>query len=202
LFKVPVGKPIRTESRVLGKFGGRTVLEIDSPNPGGNMGKIMLEDLDGGIWYLETRQDKAVRIDPATLTFTEHYLPKGSGPYSHAIDRKGVHWITAHGIEMLLEFDPKKGRVTSHTPPSFGFLIHINVNRTDDTVYFCQPGNNQIVSYRRGVGFKEFKIPTASAGPGRLDFDSKGNVWFPELYADKLARLDPRTGEFRSGNSP
>jgi virginiamycin B lyase len=103
---------------------------------------------------------------------------------------------------MLLEFDPKKQEVISHAPPNFGFLIHITIDLRDGTVYFCQPGNNQIVSYRRGKGYREYSIPTKSAGPGRLDFDSKGNLWFPELYADKLAKLDPQTGTIQEWELP
>ena len=201
-FKVPIGKPKKLATRVLGQFGGREILEMDTPVRLGNMGKIMVEDNQGNVWYLETREDLAVKVNPKTLEMTEYYLPRGSGPYSHHVDGKGAHWITAHGIEMLLEFYPDKGEVISHAAPSFGFLIHINVDRRDDTIFFCQPGNNQIVSYHRERGFKEYPIPTPSAGPGRLDFDSKGNVWFPELYADKIAKLDPKTGKFEEWDLP
>lgn len=201
-FSVAVRQAAKTASRVIGTLGGREVLEIDAPNRIGNMGKIMAEDPKGAIWYLETREDLAVRIDPKTLAFTEYQLPRGSGPYSHAIDSKGVHWITAHGIEMLLEFDPQKREVISHAPPSFGFLIHINVSPIDDTVYFGQPGANKIVAYRRDTGFREYLIPTPNAGPGRFDFDSKGHLWFPELYADKVARLDPATGKIEEWDLP
>ena len=201
-FVVPVNDPVKTASNVIGTLANHEVLEIDAPARQGNMGKIMVLDQQGFIWYLETREDMAVKVNPKTLEFTEYNLPRGSGPYSHSIDSKGIHWITAHGIEMLLEFDPEKGEVISHATPSFGFLIHINVDLTDDTVYFCQPGNNQIVSYRRDKGYREYRIPTASAGPGRLDFDSKGNIWFPELYADKLAKLEPKSGKFEEWDLP
>ena len=201
-FAVPVNSPVTTSTKVIGTLAGHEVMEIDAPARQGNMGKIMLLDHQGFIWYLETREDMAVKVNPKTLEFTEYNLPRGSGPYSHSIDSKGVHWITAHGIEMLLEFDPDKAEVISHATPSFGFLIHISVHLVDDTVYFCQPGNNQIVSYRRDKGYREYPIPTPSAGPGRLDFDSKGNIWFPELYADKLAKLDPKTGKFQEWDLP
>lgn len=201
-FEVQVGPPKRTATRVVGTLAGRQLLEIDSPVQAGNMGKLMVEDNEGYVWFLETREDKAVKIDPKTLEMTEYYLPRGGGPYSHAIDSQGVHWITAHGIEMLFEFDPKKLEVISHAAPSFGFLIHVNVDRRDDTIYLCQPGANLILSYHRERGFREYRIPTPSAGPGRLDIDAQGNIWFPELYADKLAKLDPRSGEFEEWDLP
>lgn len=193
-FTASVGHPRTTTARSIGWLGGREVVEIDTIGRTSNMGKMLADDDRGGIWYLETRDDKAVRVDRRTLEMTEYSLPAGGAPYSLAIDSRGVLWMTAHGIEMLLEFDPATREVLSHQPPTHGFLIHINVDRRDDTVYFSQPGANLIVAYHRQRGFREYAIPTPQAGPARIDFDAAGNVWFPELYANKLARLNPRTG--------
>lgn len=200
-FKVHQGTPRRAEPRAVGRLGGRELVEISTPVAVSSMGKFVAEDPAGYIWYLETREDKEVRIDPETLEMVEFQLPKGAAPYSLAIDARGAHWLTAHGIEMLLESYPEKGVVVAHQPPSHGFLIHINVDR-EGTVWFGQPGNNQIVSFHRERGWREFPIPTPQAGPGRIDFDSRGNVWVTELYQNKIAKLDPRTGRFEEWSLP
>jgi virginiamycin B lyase len=191
-----------TKRNVLGQIGGREVLEFDSTARVGSMGKMMTADPKGNIWFVESREDMAVRIDPNTLELTDFVLPRGAAPYSIASDSKGTLWITAHGIEMLLELHPDTAEVISHQPPSHGFLIHINIDTVDDTVYFCQPGANLIVSYHPKRGFKEFVIPTPNSGPGRMDFDSKRNVWFPELYTNKLAKLDPNTAKIEEWDLP
>lgn len=191
-----------TKRNVLGQLGGREVVQFESTARVGSMGKMMTVDPKGNIWYVESREDMAVRIDPNTLEMTDFVLPRGAAPYSIASDSKGTLWITAHGIEMLLELHPDTAEVFSHQPPSHGFLIHINVDKVDDTVYFCQPGSNLIVSYHPQRGFKEFAIPTPNSGPGRMDFDSKRNVWFPELYTNKLAKLDPTTAKIQEWDLP
>ncbi len=201
-FPVKVGATRKGTVKVVGQIAGRQLVEISSPGRVGNMGKLMVVDPEGYIWFLETREDKAVKINPHTLEMTEYYLPRGSGPYSHAVDSKGIHWITAHGIEMLLEFDPKKLTVKSHAAPTFGFLIHVNILPPNDTVFFSQPGSNRVVSYHEKKGFREYDLPTTAAGPSRIDFDSKGNVWFPQLYNDKITRLEPESGKMDHWDLP
>lgn len=202
VYGVYVESPVKTSRKTIGALAGREIVEIQTPVKISGMGKYMSMDTHGNIWYVETREDKVIRINPETYEMTQYFVPKGAAPYSVAVDNDDVVWLTAHGIEMLLELHPDEGYVLAHQPPSHGFLIHINVERKTNTVWFTQPGNNQVVSYRRDLGFKEYPSPTKQSGPGRLDFDSKGYVWFPELYTDKLARLDPRTGEIKEWDTP
>lgn len=194
-FKIFIEKPAHAAGRIIGTLAGRQIRELDTPAKISGMGKYMAEDPMGNIWFVETREDKIIRIAPDTEEMTAFHIPKGAAPYSVAVDNDGVVWATAHGIEMLLELRPEEGVVRSYQPPSHGFLIHINVDRKTNTVWFTQPGNNQVVSFRLEKGFREYAVPTKQSGPGRLDFDSKGNVWFPELYTNKLARLNPKTGK-------
>jgi virginiamycin B lyase len=201
-FDVVVTPVRKMTPRKIGMLAGREVYEIDSPAKVSSMGKMMTVDPKGFVWYVESREDKAVRINPKTLEVSEYILPKGSAPYSIVSDSKGVLWITAHGIEMLMELHPEKELVLSHQPPSHGFLIHINVDKTDDTIYFCQPGANSIVQYRSNEGFKEYTIPTPNSGPGRLDIEKNKILWFPELYANKLGKLDLKTGKFEEWDLP
>jgi virginiamycin B lyase len=188
--------------KTFGKINNRIAQLIDTSCQACEMGKIMIADRDDNVWFLLTREDKVVKIEPDTLKMTEYILPLGSAPYSVGIDSKGVLWLSAHGIEMLLEFDPTTQEVISHSPPSHGFLVHVNVDKKSDTVYFAQPGANKIVSFRSDQGFTEFDIPTPQSGPARLEFDREGNVWFPELYTNKLAKLNPATKKFQEWSLP
>ncbi len=45
-------------------------------------------------------------------------------------------------------------------------------------------------------------IDTPFAGPRRLRFDSKGNLWIPGFSADLIARYTPSTGEFKTWKLP
>lgn len=193
--KMPKGVPI-------GQIKGYAATMFQAPCQSCEMGKRMIIDQADNIWFLMTREDKVVRISADNTRMSEFKLPLGSGPYSVGIDSKGVLWLSAHGIEMLLELHPESKKIITHSPPSHGFLVHVNVSPLDDTVYFVQPGANELVSYSHANGFKEFPVPTPQAGPARLDFDSKGTVWFPELYQNKLASLDPANGVFHEWDLP
>lgn len=195
-FRVEERRAPMPEGQELPRFRGYRVTLFSSPCDSCEMGKRMFLDAHDNVWYLLTREDRIVRVASDNRSFTEYKLPSGSGPYSAAIDKQGKVWISAHGIEMLLELDPETRMISTHAPKSHGFLVHVNYNPVDGKVYFVQPGANLIVSFDRKEGFREYPIPTPQSGPARLDFDSKGMVWFPELYQNKLARLNPKTGKF------
>lgn len=57
------------------------------------------------------------------------------------------------------------------------------------------------VSYRNArtdanVVMTQFDIPTPRAIPHNLNVDRAGNIWFVERLADKIGKLDPKTGKF------
>jgi len=202
-FKVEAGPAQRVRSSIVGRLAGKEVRELATPERHGELGKMMAVDNHGFIWFTATREAKVVRIDPKSLAMTSFNLPSGSEPYSLDVDSKGTLWITTYpGVDRLLEFNPEKGEVISHIPPTRGMFPNVVVDRKTDTVYFSQPAANLIVSYRTDGGFKEYQIPGTQAFPGRLDIDSKGSVWFPELYRDKLGRLDPTTGKIDEWDLP
>jgi virginiamycin B lyase len=43
--------------------------------------------------------------------------------------------------------------------------------------------------------FEMYKIPTRGSYPASLEFDSKGNVWFSEIFGKKLGSLNPTLAE-------
>jgi streptogramin lyase len=186
----------------LGTLGGYDISELRSPVSVSSMGKVMAQDSNGYLWFVETREDKELRIDTKTLEMTAFQLPAGAAPYAIAIDSNNVHWLTAHGIEMLIESHPEDGYCIAHQPPSKGFLIHINADKETGAIWFSQPGNSQVVRYSAETGFKEFPLPTPQAGPGRLDFDKFHNLWVPELYYSKLAKLNMDTGKWQEWELP
>jgi virginiamycin B lyase len=151
---------------------------------------------DGSAWFLSSWDDKEIRIDPETLLVTEYKLPKGCGPRSNAIDGNGAHWIISMRLDLLLESYPEKGTAFVRKPTGYGFMNHLVADRKRDTLWYTKPPENVLGRYKRGAGFKEYRIPSFDAGPGRFSLDSKGNVWFPELYGNKLGRFDAATERF------
>ena len=48
----------------------------------------------------------------------------------------------------------------------------------------------------------KYQIPTPLAGPYEIRVDSKDNVWFTEIIADKIGKFDPKTGQFSEYPTP
>ena len=71
--------------REIGILAGRPVQMIDTPCESCEMGKQMVVDADDNVWFLQTREDKVVKVKPETLEMTVYKLPLGSGPifYGH-----------------------------------------------------------------------------------------------------------------------
>jgi streptogramin lyase len=201
-FKARIGPTKITKVKVLGQMHGHEIAEVAAPTNMLSMGKAVAVDPSGNLWFVDSREDKAVRLNPRTMEMTDFGMPRGAAPYSLAIDPQGIVWMTAHGIEMLLELRPSEGIVISHAPPTHGFLIHIQVDPKSNTVYFGQPGANKVVAYHPKTGFREFTIPTENSGPGRIDVAADGTVWFTELYANKIAHLTPSTGKIEEWDVP
>src|SRR5260370_25730297 len=80
---------------------------------------------------------------------------------------------------------------------------------SDDTVWFAEQYANYIGHYFPATGqFQTYQLPTLTvpdpsnssktltlpSAPNDLAFDKHGNVWFTELNAGAIRRLDPHSG--------
>lgn len=82
----------------------------------------------------------------------------------------------------------------------------------DDTIWFAEQFANYLGHYFPATGhFQLYPLPwltipdpghagqmvTLPSAPNELALDAHGAVWFTEFNADRLGRLDPRTGHMR-----
>ena len=202
-FSVASAAPAVAVNRTIGRLAGYALTEIDIPGPPGDMGRTVQVDNEGQIWFVVRTQDKIGRLDPKTMKIVQYELPRASAPFSFAAGAKGTLWLASQeGMDMLLEFHPSDGVLLSHNPPDRSLLVFVKADPRTGTVYFNQPGANIIGSYNPTDGFRQFKIPTANAVPASLDIDPDGNVWFPEILADKVAELDTKSGEVHEWDLP
>ncbi|MBV2206694.1 MAG: hypothetical protein KUL87_14830 [Pseudomonas sp.] len=68
----------------------------------------------------------------------------------------------------------------------------------DGGIWFTEGDNNAISRLAPDGTVVSHKLPTANAEPSSLALDGKGNLWFVEMYAAKIGRLDKegRIAEF------
>jgi virginiamycin B lyase len=145
--------------------------------------------------------------------FQEYALPQdNSGMMRPAIDHEGRIWFGEMNRNFLAMFDPRTGTFMQIKPlhGMFG-IMGIEVG-ADDTIWYAEQYANYIGQYfpaTRQFHLYQLSIVTApdpgNAGktltlpsaPNDLAIDNHGNVWFTELNANAIGKLDPHTGSVR-----
>ncbi len=143
-------------------------------------------------------------------SFHEYSLPQSnSGMMRPAIDHEGRIWFGEMGKNYLAVFDPRTQKFQQLTPPhGRSGIMGIQV-ATDDTIWFAEQYADYIGHYFPTTGqYQVYPLPTLTvpdpsnpgktlslpSAPNDLALDAHSNVWFTELNADALGRLDTHTG--------
>jgi virginiamycin B lyase len=145
--------------------------------------------------------------------FHEYPLPQlHSGLMRPAIDHEGRLWFGEMGHNYLAVFDPRTQAFQQLTPPHGGSGIMGVAVAPDDTIWFAEQYANYIGHYFPSSGlYRIYPLPTLTipdpgnagkmlslpSAPNDIALDTHGGVWFTELNADSLGRLDTVTGDIR-----
>jgi len=125
------------------------------------------------------------------------------------IDHEGRIWFGEMGHNYLAVLDPATETFRQVTPPHgqngiMGLLV-----APDATIWFAEQYANYIGHYYPSMGkYQVYGLPTLTvpdpgdatrrlalpSAPNDIALDARGNVWFTELNADSLGRIDSHTG--------
>jgi streptogramin lyase len=146
----------------------------------------------------------------AVGNFHEYALPDpNSGLMRPTIDHTGRIWFGEMGHNVLAVFDPHTQKFQQITPPHGRSGIMGVVVASDDTIWFAEQYANYIGHYFPTTGqFQTYPLPaltvpdqadpgktlTLPSAPNDLALDKHGNVWFTEINAGTLGRLDTTSG--------
>jgi len=127
-----------------------------------------------------------------------------------AIDHEGRLWFGEMGRNFLAVFDPRTQMFQQMTPPRGRSGVMSVQVASDDTIWFVEQYANYIGHYFPGTErYQVYPLPTLTvpdpshagktltlpSAPNELALDAHSStVWFTELNADALGRLDPGTG--------
>jgi virginiamycin B lyase len=151
-------------------------------------------------------QPKTTSSIKAIGTFQEYSLPlPNSGLMRPAIDHEGRIWFGEMGHNLLADFDPHSQKFQQITPPRGRSGIMGVVVAADDTIWFAEQYANYIGHYFPASGrFQTYPLPTLAipdqgvpgktltlpSAPNDLVLDKQGNIWFTELNANAIGRLN------------
>jgi virginiamycin B lyase len=146
-------------------------------------------------------------------SFREYSLPQShSGLMRPAIDHEGRLWFGEMGHNYLAVFDPRTQTFQQMTPPHGHSGIMGVAVAPDDTIWFAEQYANYIGHYfPSSEQYRIYSLPILTipdpgnagktlllpSAPNDIALDTHGGVWFTELNADSLGRLDTATGNIR-----
>ena len=160
----------------------------------------------GKVWFTEVFANKIAVLDPTTGEIQEFAAPGPEAtPVGLAFDADGRLWVTlARGKDPgIAVFDPKTNQFTEYKPPATIFLPTGIFVDSSKAIWFTQHfgtskvsrysvQQNELVDY---VASPSAVHPDGIALPYWISADRSGAIWFNEHFANRIAKLNPETGE-------
>jgi virginiamycin B lyase len=183
-----------------GKFTSYDWPKDNRADAGGNS---MLIHPNGTIW--ETAGNQVRMLNTSTKEFkffdTPSYLAtqKPNGAYGITVAGDGSVWWAEDMADRMSRIDPATGKVEEYKIPYDGLAYPRRMShdaRGDLWVGLWNAGLLMKIDYEtKQMTF--FAPPTETPGTYSVTVDRKNNlIWVSEQMADKIARYNPKTGEW------
>lgn len=155
-------------------------------------------------------------VESQTVTsghFHEYALPQDNSGLMHPIiDAQGQIWFGEMGRNYLASFNPQSGKFWQQTPPDGQSGIMGMVVAPDNTLWFAEQYANYIGHFSPATGqYHLYHLPMVQqsdpgsttqtqllpSAPNELVLDRQGYLWFSELNANEIGRLNTADGSLR-----
>ena len=155
-------------------------------------------DAQGRVWFVGQAGNYIAYLDSRTGEFRKYDIDEGTHPHNLVIE-KGTVWFTGNRNNRLVSLDPKTGKLTT-------YMIPDSTVRDPHTMIFdSKSGVAWFTAQQSGaVGrfdpkTKQFKLwrTEAKSRPYGIVIDSKGRPWFDLFGTNKIAMIDPKSGEVK-----
>ena len=180
--------------------------------PAGASAHDVAVDSKGIGWVSEGGYGVIGRYDPNSYTYSRFPLPGGkSSATAIAVDGQDRVWVSDGRNNRLVQFDPRTETFTSYNlPVPPGGRANANVIRfhPNGTVWMTIISANRIM--RLDPAMKKVDTWLVPAGvaaktnvnPYGMAIAPNGMIWFAERRSDKVAQIEPRTGEITEYDIP
>lgn len=159
---------------------------------------------DGSLWYTGHMGSLIGHLDPTTGKITEYHTKTPiSGPHGLTMDKDGNVWYTGNFKGYIGKLNTKTGQFTEYKVGT-ARDPHTPLFDKNGTLWFTAQNSNMLGRLDPKTGaFKLAVVPTEHAAPYGMVFDSKGQLWFSEWQAPKLATVvNPETMELKEITLP
>lgn len=152
------------------------------------------------VWIIVSDLDKILRYDIQSKNFTTNSIPTAHGsPIGITIDNNGYLWIV-EAVGKILRIDPSDLQMLEFSPKgnlTLKLPVAIKSDPATGDIYVAEHGEDAVFAfYTQNETFKRLPLhPDPDALPFGMTFDIHENLWVAEHTVNKIAVLDPRTGQ-------
>jgi copper transport protein len=195
--------------RHLGQYDPNTrtnqIYKIPSPNfiPSG-----MAIDRSDNVWLTSTSTNSILRFNTQAQNFTTFQLPTtNTTALGITIDPLDQIWI-AEGIGKLANIDPTNNfKVIEYSPKGKNNTLASPMALLADPItgdIYISEYDSHTVSVFNPITktFKEYPPFNSNGLPLGMALDSNTNLWIAENTINKIATIDPHTGEYKEVKVP
>ena len=192
-------------------------------NPGDNttqLYKIPVQGVPSGIavnsnstnvWLFLASANEVLRFNIQSKTFSTpiKFPSMNATPLTIIIDQSGQIWITESGIGKLADIDPTKNYKVSEYAPVGGANNTLKsptallADPTTGNIYISEHDGHAVSVFNPILKtFNQYPPLNPNGLPFGMALDNNRNLWVTEHTINKIAVIDPRTGENREINIP
>jgi streptogramin lyase len=156
------------------------------PNANAHVGPHSLQVApDGAVWVTLALGNRLGRFDPATGQWKLHAMSEGFYPHTLRIDARGRIWFTIAGSNHVARFDPAQERFDTIRLPAQSLQQDVVLRLLPYVLWLSRYVELPLDAAGEGV----VNMPV----PYGIDIAPNGDVWFSQLNAHKIGRIDPET---------
>jgi copper transport protein len=165
-------------------------------------------DRDDNVWLTSANSSSIFRFNIQAKNFTTLQLPTtNTTALGITIDASDQIWI-AEGVGKLANIDPTNNfKITEYSPKGKNnTLVNPTALLTDPITgdIYISEHDGHIISVFNPVikTFKEYLPLNSNSKPSGMALDGNANLWIAEQTINKIAIIDPRTGEYKEVTIP
>ncbi len=153
--------------------------------------------VDGKVWVNDSGSYNQLRLDIATgkwEEFESNPLPRPN-IYQMASDRQNNGWILMMGREDIGRIDAKTGKYTYFKTPTPRSAPRRGMIDDNGIFWFGENRGNKIGAFdTKTEKFQEWASPIPEFFAYDVTGDKNGEAWAVTEFADRVERLNPKTG--------
>ena len=159
----------------------------------------LAQDGEGNLWMPVVQANQVVRFMPGNESFAQFDIPTPeSRPVGISADRSGNIWLAESAGRIAL-IDIATGEMEEFEPSGSNKLIVPTAVFPDPDghdIYIAEHDGHTVTAFNPLFRtFREYPQLNEGGLPFGMARDAFGNLWYAQHEIDRLALIDPRTGE-------